>query len=189
MRQAKSELRAAVRQLKQQHTPAQLAGWSSRLLERLEDHPAFRQARTVLAYYALPDEVQTQAWIERWKEQKEWLLPVVKGDDLELRRYTGRQDLRPGAYGIEEPVGQPFTDYDRIDLVLVPGVSFDAAGNRLGRGKGYYDRLLPRLPRARRIGICFGFQLSGHIPTEPFDLPMHEVWTENGSIPPTYEEE
>ena len=73
MRQAKSELRAAVRQLKQQHTPAQLAGWSSRLLERLEDHPAFRQARTVLAYYALPDEVQTLAWIERGRGEDKGL--------------------------------------------------------------------------------------------------------------------
>ena len=57
-------------------------------------------------------------------------------DDLELRLYTGPEDLKPGAYGIEEPTGELFTDYADIDFIVVPGVAFDRNGNRLGRGKG-----------------------------------------------------
>lgn len=145
------------------------------MLSRLEAHPAFRQAHTILLYHSLPDEVNTHDFIRKWSAQKQILLPVVIGNDLELRRYTNPQDLKKGAYGIEEPVGEPFTDYASIDLAIIPGVAFDAQGNRLGRGKGYYDRLLPRLPHTYKIGICFPFQLLEEVPTEALDVRMDEV--------------
>ena len=102
-------------------------------------------------------------------------MPVVIGDDLELRVYTSPADLAIGAYGIEEPTGALFTDYATIDLVIVPGVAFDRDGNRLGRGKGYYDRLLPRIPSAYKVGICFPFQIVEEVPAEPFDIRMDEI--------------
>lgn len=148
---------------------------SADVLSRLEAHPAFRQAHTILLYHSLPDEVNTHDFIRKWSAQKQILLPVVIGNDLELRRYTNPQDLKKGAYGIEEPVGEPFTDYASIDLAIIPGVAFDAQGNRLGRGKGYYDRLLPRLPHTYKIGICFPFQLLEEVPTEALDVRMDEV--------------
>ena len=98
---------------------------------------------------------------------------------MELRRYTGRQDLTVGAYQIEEPTGELFTEYEQIELTLVPGVSFDREGNRLGRGKGYYDRLLPKLS-SYNVGICFGFQISEKIPCESFDRKMDAVLSEKG---------
>lgn len=152
------------------------------MLEKLEQHPKFVSARTVLLYYSLGDEVQTHDFVEKWHRQKTILLPVVKGDALELRVYTGKQSLKTGeAYHIEEPIGEAFTAYDKIDFSVIPGVSFDAQGNRLGRGKGYYDKLLPLLP-SYNIGICYDFQVSEKIPTEPFDRIMDEVWTENGKL-------
>lgn len=152
------------------------------MLEKLEQHPKFVSARTVLLYYSLGDEVQTHDFVEKWHRQKTILLPVVKGDVLELRVYTGKQSLKTGeAYHIEEPIGEAFTAYDKIDFSVIPGVSFDAQGNRLGRGKGYYDKLLPLLP-SYNIGICYDFQVSEKIPTEPFDRIMDEVWTENGKL-------
>lgn len=152
------------------------------MLEKLEQHPKFVSARTVLLYYSLGDEVQTHDFVEKWHRQKTILLPVVKGDVLELRIYTGKQSLKTGeAYHIEEPIGEAFTAYDKIDFSVIPGVSFDAQGNRLGRGKGYYDKLLPLLP-SYNIGICYDFQVSEKIPTEPFDRIMDEVWTENGKL-------
>lgn len=98
------------------------------------------------------------------------------GDDLELRFYTGSQDLVTGSYNIGEPVGERFTDYAAIDLAVIPGVAFDLAGNRLGRGKGYYDRLLPLLP-AFKAGICFPYQLVEEVPAESFDICMDTVIT------------
>lgn len=130
----------------------------------------------------MPDEVQTHEFVDKWHREKKILLPVVKGDVLELRHYTGKECLQVGeAYQIEEPAGEAFTNYEEIDFAVIPGVSFDKQGNRLGRGKGYYDRLLPLL-QSYNIGICFGFQLIEAIPTEPFDKTMDEVWTEEGIL-------
>ena len=80
----------------------------------------------------------------------------------------------------QEPGGEDFTDYEEIELGIIPGVSFDRQGNRLGRGKGYYDKLLPLLTHSYNIGICYRFQAQEEIPAEPFDRPMDEVWTEEG---------
>lgn len=143
----------------------------------LEAHPAFGAAKTILLYHSLKDEVNTHEFIKKWSHDKRILLPVVVGDDLELRLYTGPEDLKLGAYGIDEPTGTLFTDYAAIDLIAVPGVAFDRKGNRLGRGKGYYDRLLPRIPSAYKIGICFPYQLVEEVPAEPFDIRMDEIIT------------
>lgn len=99
---------------------------------------------------------------------------MVVGNDLELRHYTGPEDLSIGAYGISEPTGELFTDYEEIDLAIIPGVAFDPSGHRLGRGKGYYDKLLPHIP-ACKVGICFPFQLIEEVPAEAFDICMDTV--------------
>lgn len=150
------------------------------IVAALEATPAFRAAHTVLLYYSLPDEVDTRPLFQRWHSVKQLLLPVVRGQELEIRRYTHPADLIVGAYGICEPTGDAFTDYNAIDLVVVPGIAFDCAGHRLGRGKGYYDRLLPRIP-AHRTGLCFPFQLVDEVPAEAFDVPVDEVVTLNGT--------
>lgn len=149
------------------------------LLDQIEQHPHFIDAKTIFLYYSLPDEVPTHIFIEKWHQAKKILLPVVVGDQLELRCYTGKSCLQEGAFHIEEPTGEAFTDYKSIELSIIPGVSFDKAGNRLGRGKGYYDKLLPLL-QSYNIGICYQFQTREEIPAEPFDQIMDEIWTENG---------
>ncbi len=126
---------------------------SAEILAVLEAHPAFRAAHIVLLYYSLKDEVDTHEFVRKWSREKRILLPVVVGDNLELRVYTGPEDLATGAYGIEEPTGERFTDYAAIDFAAIPGVAFDAAGNRLGRGKGYYDRLLPHLTAFKAASV------------------------------------
>lgn len=151
-----------------------LKAWSADILETLEQHPVFQASTTILLYHSMKDEVHTHPFIEKWSKHKQVLLPVVEGDELKLRVYSTTDDLSIGAYGILEPTGTLFQDYPDIDLVIVPGVAFDTTGARLGRGKGYYDRLLPKLT-AYKIGICFPFQLIDEIPTEPFDIRMDEV--------------
>ncbi len=130
-----------------------------------------------MLYHSLADEVDTHPLLANWSGQKQLLLPVVVGSDLELRLYQSSEPLLSGAYGIAEPVGSPFTDYSAIELALIPGIAFDRSGRRLGRGKGYYDRLLPRLPSAYKMGVCFPFQLVDEVPVEEFDILMDEVIT------------
>jgi 5-formyltetrahydrofolate cyclo-ligase len=94
---------------------------------------------------------------------------------MELHRYTGRADLQRGAFNIMEPTGALFTDYDAIEVAIVPGMAFDAEGHRLGRGKGYYDRFLAKIPHAYKIGLCFSWQLIDEVPHDTNDIMMDEV--------------
>ena len=172
-------LRSQVRRLRNALSADELSLMSARLAARLENHPRFREAGTVLIFHSLPDEPGTHDLLARWADRKTLLLPVVRGEAMELHRYSGPDCLRPGAFGIGEPQGEPFTDFAAIRLAVVPGVAFDRAGHRLGRGRGYYDRFFAAhpLPAAWRIGYCFPFQLVPAVPAEPHDRPVHEVLT------------
>lgn len=160
---------------KRQFTSQQLELLSLPVVSRLAAHPRFAAAHTLLLYHSLPDEVYTHRLLEE-TVGKTLLLPrVVSDSDMELRIYTGPSDLERGAFGIMEPCGTLFTDYDSIDVAVIPGMAFDRSGNRLGRGKGYYDRMLARVRHAYKIGLCFDFQVVGEVPTEPTDIPVNEV--------------
>lgn len=181
IKEQKKLLRKQIAQEKRRQDTALLATNSIALLEQLEQHPHFIASRTLLLYYSLGDEVQTHDFVEKWYTTKKIILPVVVGDELELRHYTGKSCLKEGAFHIKEPTGKVFTQFNEIDLAIIPGVSFDKQGNRLGRGKGYYDKLLPKLS-SYNIGICYQFQVCKEIPAEPFDKKMDEVWTERGCL-------
>ena len=167
-------LRQQMRDAKRQHQE-QLSGMSANIVEQLSQHLEGR--RVVMAYWPLPDEVDIRPLIARLvAENGVVLLPKVLDDEqMELRRYSTDADLVEGAFHIMEPVGEPFTDYDQIDVALVPGMAFDAAGHRLGRGRGYYDRFLMAHPHLYKIGVCFPFQRVATVPVEEHDMCVDEV--------------
>lgn len=173
----KKELRQEIRARKRQFSEAQLRELSLSVLLRMLDNQHVKEADTILMYYSLPDEVFTHEVINTLVEEgKTVLLPVVlNGEDMELRLYRGAEDLKTGSFGIMEPVGKPFLSYSEIDVAIIPGMSFDNDGNRLGRGKGYYDRLLAKIPQTYKIGMCFDFQKTDKVPTEETDIRMDEV--------------
>ncbi len=180
----KSEIRTWIRGLKSACSPEQLRDRSLRACSRILSDGLWRAAGTVLLYHALPDEVDTALLLRNAVfVDKRVLLPRVVGDELELRIYAP-DTLVPGAFGIMEPTGEvfPLSRYAEIDLAVVPGMAFDRHGSRLGRGKGYYDRLLPRLPDAYRIGLCYSFQLLDYLPAEEHDICMNEVVTDDDSV-------
>ena len=145
------------------------------MLKRIEAVP---HCQTILLYHSLPDEVCTHTLIRHLADQgKIILLPTVVGNELTLHRYEGEQALAASnAYGIQESLGTLHSDLAAIDLAIIPGMAFTPQGDRLGRGRGYYDRLLPQL-RCPLISIAFPFQILTHIPTEPHDIRMTEVIT------------
>ena len=166
-------MRAYIKTLKKQHTKEQLLEQSERILAQLEQHPDFVKAEKVMLYSALPDEVQTQAFLEKWHLKKQIILPTVVGDDIIPVAYTADTSFAVGDFNILEPQNEPYTG--DFDLIIVPGVAFDRKGNRRGRGRGYYDRFLSQHLSVKRIGICFDFQLVDAVPAEPFDIQMDEV--------------
>jgi 5-formyltetrahydrofolate cyclo-ligase len=172
----KQELRQEIRRRKAACSIEERAVLSRGVIAKLTKNPLWQQAQVILLYHSLPDEVDTRNLIcQAGTEGKRVLLPVVVGDDLELRMYQGTSQLRAGSFHILEPVGEPFVDYQQIDLAVIPGVAFTPDGVRLGRGRGYYDRLLPRLTTTYKMGICWPFQLVDAIPTEPHDIRMDSV--------------
>lgn len=182
IQEAKHQLRARIRELKRRQEATLLAHSSQELCLRVLSHPRVKSAQVVMAYHSLPDEADTHALLDALlAEGKTVLLPQVTGAaSMVLRKYTGKDSLREGAYGIMEPTGALFADYDCIDAAIVPGMAFDAVGHRLGRGKGYYDRLLPLLPRAYKIGICHAYQLVESVAHEEHDIRMDEVVRDEG---------
>ena len=176
----KKALRIEIRQLKRACPLEERRRKSLSVWEAVERDEVFQQAETVLAYWSMEDEVYTHDFVNKWAGSKTLLLPCVKGDELELRYFDGEERLQPGeGYAIPEPVGELFTDWGKIDLILVPGVAFDKSGNRLGRGKGYYDKVLKQTG-AYKLGVCFDFQLVERVPVEPHDVKMDRVVASGG---------
>ena len=174
----KASLRRQMRQSKAALTTEQKNAESSAVWQYVEATPVFAEAQHILLYHSLPDELSTHQVIDRWVELgKTIYLPVVIGDDLVVRRYS-REAMQQGEFNIMEPTGAD-TDTDVLQLIIVPGVAFDSAGNRLGRGKGYYDRLLSRT-HATCIGVCYKCQLLPSIPAEAHDKVMHYIITPDG---------
>ena len=175
----KSELRKIIRNRKRQYSSSQLEELSLSVLSRLNNNEQLAAAQTVLMYYSLPDEVNTHQYIDHLIRQgKRVLLPeVIDSEHMEIREYTGKQDLKEGSFHIMEPIGAIFPEekYKEIEVGIIPGMSFDGKGNRLGRGKGYYDRFLEKVPDMYKIGICFDFQKEESIPTEVTDIKMNEI--------------
>ena len=175
----KKELRKIIRDRKRQYSSSQLEELSLSVLSCLANNKHIQEAHIILAYHSLPDEVNTHEYIEQLvKEGKQVLLPVViDGENMIIREYSGPQDLQEGSFHIMEPIGKlfPKEKYKEIEVGIIPGMSFDEEGNRLGRGKGYYDRLLQEMPHLYKIGICFAFQKIKNIPTEGTDIRMDEI--------------
>lgn len=173
----KRTLREEMRRRRATMTDAQLRAQSRDITAKLLSHPVLLRADVVLLYASLPDEVDTNQLLRELRDMgKKILLPVVVDDErMEVTAYQGDGRMREGAFHIKEPVGEPFTDYTAIGVAVVPGMAFDRKGNRLGRGKGYYDRFLARIPYTYIIGVCYDFQLLEEVPTENHDRKVDEV--------------
>ena len=174
----KKELRQQIRTQKRRLSAAELAVMSEDICSKVLALASWQEAGTLLLYYPLPDEVDVRLLIkDAFESGKKVLLPVVKGDELELHLYEGEASLKEGTFGIMEPTGPLFAPkhYGEIELAIIPGMAFDSAGHRLGRGKGYYDRLLPNLRDAKLIGVCFPFQFLEEVPAEAHDISVCKV--------------
>lgn len=172
----KADIRKRMRECKRALPPEVKLQRSEVIMNRLEETEEFAQSRVVLLYWSMADEVQTHAFVERTWRDRVVLLPCVQGDDLVLRQYTGPECLVAGEqFGIGEPTGEEWTDLDAIGCIAVPGVAFDRENNRMGRGRGFYDRLLKSTPKAFKIGLAYDFQVLDTIPVEPHDVKMDLV--------------
>ena len=155
---------------------------SATVMETLFSEQHFQNAKCVAFYMSIGSEVETKKMIGRADgEGKEVLLPVVMTDHhLELHRFESFERMKTGRFAIPEPTSRT-KPHMEPDVIILPGVAFGLCMHRLGYGKGYYDRLLARLP-SYRIGICFDFQVVEKLPRHEDDQRMNMIITEKRTI-------
>ena len=180
-RREQTALRGVVEQQRRIMTPEQVSEQSALVIAQLEQMSIFREAKTILLYYPIHNEVDLRPLLSKYAGQKTLLLPVTHRHSIEVRPYEGEDMMRKGRLGVPEP--QTARYKGSIDLILVPGVVFDRHCHRIGRGGGYYDKFLGKHPAAKKIGICYEFQLKKHdVPHTWRDRKMDRVVTPQQTI-------
>jgi 5-formyltetrahydrofolate cyclo-ligase len=177
----KTELRAKIRAALKETSPATRETVSRKLCAKLEQQSFFQNAASVLFFAPLPDEIDVWPLLEK---------SLAAGKTVALPRFDSagknysacrirqlRTEIVAGQFGIREPgVSCHEIPLKEIDLILVPGIAFDLHGRRLGRGRGFYDRLLEKV-RGLKIGIAFDEQIAGKIPVAPHDAKVNFILT------------
>ena len=171
----KKQVRQQIRALKLKISENQKQQEAKVIFSKIETLPEFQAAKSVLLYWSTPDELPTREIVEKWSLAKQVILPTVNGDDLILKQYHPNEKMKQGLLGIWEPDSvENFVG--KVDLVIVPGIAFDRKMNRLGRGKGYYDRFFKN-NNPIKIGVGFDFQLLNVIPSTEMDIKMDKIVT------------
>lgn len=157
---------------------------SAAITEKLLSLEAVQKARTVFAYAAMEDEVQTEPLIASLLDRgKRVAIPLVIGKRaMEAALVPSMDAMETGAYGIltVRAERREILAPQEIDCVIVPGVAFGLDGSRLGMGGGYYDAFLPKAERAVRVAAAFQCQISEDIPSLPYDCGVDWIVTEQG---------
>lgn len=176
----KGEMRAAMRRARGKILDRQEK--SARICRHILEMPEYLESKCVLFYMAIGSEADLSLAMEAAVRQGKRVLAPVCADNGDMIAVEARPagNFRKGAFGILEPVGKA-ADPEEIDLVLCPGLAFDARGRRLGYGRGYYDRFLPKT-RAFFAGICFSACMVENVPASAHDVPMRALVSEQGIL-------
>jgi 5-formyltetrahydrofolate cyclo-ligase len=157
---------------------------SAAVVANLVSMREFAEASSVALYLAIGGELDLDGLIQPCREMNKTIcIPVFNRDCkiYELAEITPDTQFKTGHYGIREPADAFTVAVNQIDFMCVPGVAFDANGNRLGRGGGYYDRLLDGF-HGYTAGVAFDFQILPKIPVNIHDRPVDALITESGIL-------
>ena len=178
----KKRLREMMREKLRAQSPLERKNKSTQIAIKLRKDSGFLNAKTILFYMNNTEEVETREIIESSLLRKVIVaLPRTNSAASEIVPHLVRDlsNLKAGSYGILEPENNQETilKADKIDLVIVPGLAFDESRYRLGRGKGYYDRFLAKLPRhVKTFALAYDFQIVKSLPVTELDFPVTRVF-------------
>ena len=176
----KQDIRKQIETKRQALDPQWVEAASVRIADKLQSLAAFASADTVALYMAMAGEVNLDTLFPKCHALgKRTCIPVFNRESkiYEMAEITRNTHFSIGHYGIREPLSPAIIPMQKVDLVAVPGVAFDPCGNRLGRGGGYYDRLLDGFP-GTTVAVAFDFQVLPEIPVEFHDKPVNTLVTE-----------
>jgi 5-formyltetrahydrofolate cyclo-ligase len=186
IREIKVSLRSKYSKMRELLTPVEKARLDGGLMACLLQSGLFEETKGILTYVSLEKEPDTRALIcAALKAGKRVAVPLSVKETATLRFYEIKslEELKSGCYGILEPDPECSLRADPCEfgLCIVPGLSFDLYGNRLGYGKGYYDRFLKEY-KGTVIGLCYDKFLSKRLPKGRYDVPVQSIITESGVI-------
>ena len=190
MADEKKYFRAILKETRAAMTAKLAAELSARVQASFLDSDCYRDSRSLVLYSAFGNEVATgRIFDDALASGRATFFPRVTGNLISIWEVKSRSELAPGAYGILEPGTRsqtPSIDAALLPpcVVVVPGVAFTRAGERIGRGGGHYDRMLAELPpHAISVGLAYSFQLLDRIPQTEFDRRLNFVVTESALYP------
>ncbi|GMV52240.1 MAG: 5-formyltetrahydrofolate cyclo-ligase [Chlorobi bacterium] len=179
----KDEIRAAVRTKRSAMTAQQKETWDLIIFERAHKQRAFQLAKAIHVYMSTSAEIQTNPFIEyAWGTGKDVYVPVMIGSaDLTHVKVSRDTEWSTGSHGIPEPIdvreSVQASFFDPTCCIVVPVVAFNEQCDRLGYGKGYYDRFLSQAD-ATKIGLAYEFQKTPQMPVDEHDVPLDCIATE-----------
>ena len=182
----KENIRKIIKEKRRKQSKEEQRKKTKEIKEKLFNLKEYREAKSVLFYVSYNGEVFTHDMIKEAMKNKRVVVPISNKEDhsLSLSELKDWDDLKVSSYGILEPEKSKIRQIsvDDVDLIIVPGVGFDIYGNRMGHGKGYYDRLLEKAKGKTFIGLAFEFQIVDKIPTNKHDVPVGMIITEERII-------
>jgi len=178
---AKNQLRQIVKTAKKELNEANKQAEAIAVFEKIEQTPEFQQAKVILMYWSMSDELPTHNFVKKWSHHKTVLLPIVTQGKLIFRQFEGEEQLQTGQLHLKEPsMGEDYQG--KIDIAIIPGVAFDKHKNRLGRGKAYYDSYLSSRDIPHKWAVGFDLQLVKQVPTTKNDIKMDRIFTASNSV-------
>ena len=172
----KKTLRKKIREQKRAMTPEQIETASAKLVEMFLQTELYRDAKTIYGYLPYNQEVRTVPILEQaLADGKRVAVPKVYGEEMKFLYLTDLTQVETGYAGIPEPIADGPIGDDPTALVLMPGMAFTKAGQRIGYGGGFYDEFLAAEPDHPTIALCYDFQMVDQLPTEEFDIPVDLV--------------
>lgn len=176
----KEQIRKIYRNGRNSLNQEQVQEWSGQICERLQASQLYRDAAAVCFYYPLGKEVNLLAAAAKaLEERKKVAFPKTEGDEIRFYQVENLKDFREGSFHVMEPVSDKRL-METTPLVLTPGLVFDRQKNRMGYGRGYYDRFAAGTPDAVKVGIAYEMQITEQIPVDGYDVPMDYILTEKG---------
>jgi 5-formyltetrahydrofolate cyclo-ligase len=186
---SKDALRAHAKAALRALAPGVRAAAEAEIARRVWTVPEIAGARSLLLYASLPEEVATDAIADEARRRGIVLVyPRCLADrTMTLHAVDSVDALRPGRFGIREPDADacPIRRIEEVDAALIPGLAWDRAGHRLGRGAGYYDRMLADPAwRGFRCGLFFAVQEAPAVPRDAWDIALNAIVTDHETVRP-----
>lgn len=184
IKKEKDTIRKYVGARRSQLSDVEIKQKSLQISRKVSGLQSFIHSKSIALYSPILNEVETQSiFDEAIGLEKDVYFPRVSGSSLDFYRIQSLDQLKVGSFGVLEPEDHFCkARVDEIDLFIIPGLAFDISGNRLGYGKGYYDRALIDVPENRKVGICYSFQVIDSVPNNKHDQKVGVIVTEKGIV-------